>query len=267
MNFFKNLFLVILLTLTLTVTPLLTGISLATQIDPIKAPVFTDVSLDVKENLSAEVLNSERFKNLKYDFNLDKIHVKQFPKEYGEMKVVYVPIKDNTGYSYSNYIEFFDINGKFQNHLLFAFSKNDNNVYHTTMQTEGANAEFDISESGELIRGSASDANNVGIDLNKIFQETQKTDNNKISVIKTGFLSLFSIKTANASTYFWPCMGACLSSLGVPSWLITAVAIVCAVICVGTAGLACAACISAAAAGAATEFSYCFGQCWEYPLW
>lgn len=81
-----------------------------------------------------------------------------------------------------------------------------------------------------------------------------------VSVIKKGFLSLFSIKTANAGTYFWTCMGSCLSSLGIPSWVITGVAIACGVICIGTAGLGCVACISLAAAGWATQFTYCFGN-------
>ncbi|NLI90686.1 MAG: hypothetical protein GX434_00380 [Peptococcaceae bacterium] len=254
----KNVFLTTILTVALILTPLLAGSVLAKPIEKIKAPLIVDVSQDVKDNFSSKVLNSERLKKFQYNFDVDSIRVKQFPKEYGDMTAVYVPIKDNTGYNYSNYIELFDKEGNLDNYLLLAFSKQENNIYHFTMQTREVKGEFNISESGEIIDSSATDANGTAIDLSKI---TPKMDTTNSSLIQSGILSHFSIKQAAYS--FWDCMRDCLSSYGVASWMISAILAACS-LC--AAAPLCVICIAACFAGLGSIAQTCVTSCWAYEM-
>ena len=46
--------------------------------------------------------------------------------------------------------------------------------------------------------------------------------------------------------FSWKKLNDCLSSAGIPSWLFAMLAVACAAVCVGTAGLGCIGCIAAA---------------------
>jgi hypothetical protein len=59
---------------------------------------------------------------------------------------------------------------------------------------------------------------------------------------------------------WWSRFNHCLSNLGVPGWVINAIAIACATVCVLSAGTGCLACLAVAAAGYAWEISYCIDQ-------
>lgn len=49
-----------------------------------------------------------------------------------------------------------------------------------------------------------------------------------------------------AQAFSWKKLNDCLSSAGIPSWLFGMIALACAAVCVGTAGLGCIGCIAAA---------------------
>ncbi len=52
--------------------------------------------------------------------------------------------------------------------------------------------------------------------------------------------------TEISQIFSWKKLNSCLSSAGIPSWLFGMIAVACAAICVGTAGLGCIGCIAAA---------------------
>lgn len=69
------------------------------------------------------------------------------------------------------------------------------------------------------------------------------------------------ITQPDAVLAFLGCLNSCLSGLGVPSWLISALGVACGVICAGTAGVGCIPCLYAAAGGLGAELGWCIGMC------
>jgi hypothetical protein len=57
------------------------------------------------------------------------------------------------------------------------------------------------------------------------------------------------------------CVNTCLSSQGVPGYILIGISIACAVACIGTAGLGCAICIGALSGAAGGIVGYCIGTC------
>ncbi len=66
---------------------------------------------------------------------------------------------------------------------------------------------------------------------------------------------------AQAVTVDWDCINNCLAGLGLPNWLLGVLALICAIICAGTAGLGCVACIAGAGYGFYLEAFYCVDLC------
>ena len=66
----------------------------------------------------------------------------------------------------------------------------------------------------------------------------------------------------NVTTYagFWDKLNNCLANAGIPSWVITAISIARAAVCVGTVGLGCVGCIAAAAGVWGGQVGYCIDQ-------
>lgn len=60
---------------------------------------------------------------------------------------------------------------------------------------------------------------------------------------------------------FWSCLNSCLSGLGIPMWIISALGVACGLICAGTAGAGCFACLYAASAGLGGTLGWCIGVC------
>lgn len=71
---------------------------------------------------------------------------------------------------------------------------------------------------------------------------------------------------AQAVAVGWGCINNCLSSLGLPSWLLGVLAVICAVLCAATAGWGCYLCIAGAGYGYYLEAFYCVDKCCNYCL-
>lgn len=69
------------------------------------------------------------------------------------------------------------------------------------------------------------------------------------------------VVTAYSGGNFWGCMNSCLSSMGVPSWVIGAIGAVCLAACVGTLGAGCVACGLGVGFGYDAELAACVGWC------
>lgn len=68
---------------------------------------------------------------------------------------------------------------------------------------------------------------------------------------------------ASAVNVTWRCVSNCLSSQGLPGWLIGVLAVLCGLACVGTGGAACYACLAAAGYGYYLQMFYCVNACWN----
>lgn len=216
------------------------------------------VANEVKSELTEKVLQDKQFKSLKdqYEFETNNVVVKQFSEADESKYVVRVPIKDNTGYNYSAYAVFFDKEKNNPESILFHFNKSENDLYHFTAITKSSKLEADIKENGEIVNGTSIDSSGVSQDLKSILEAKKQAANTPDLISK-----IFTIKTALADG-FWSCMNSCLAGLGVPSWIIAALGVACAAVCVGTAGTACLLCLKAAQVVLTAEITYCFGQCW-----
>lgn len=60
----------------------------------------------------------------------------------------------------------------------------------------------------------------------------------------------------------WRCIGNCLTNImGIPTWVIGLVTLVCGAACAGSGGAACIPCAQAAAIAYASELTFCIGWC------
>jgi len=242
--------------LTLLFVPLLSSNVIAKPLEK-KPFLLEDATEKTKTEFTKKIMQSNNFQELnkKYNFDHNGIDVKKFPKVYDEVIAVYIPIKDNTGYNYSKYIEFYDKNGSLKDSFLFACHKQDNNIYHVSMQTNGSKAEADITEKGEIVGGTVIDSYGISRDLSSIVSSKAEG---------AGITTLLSIKEASADTcsMFWSCLNNCLASMGIASWALTALSIACGFLCVCTAGTGCIVCLGASAIVATNILNYCIAMCW-----
>lgn len=65
------------------------------------------------------------------------------------------------------------------------------------------------------------------------------------------------VDSSMPSTQGWSQFLSCMNSMGVASWIVTAISIACSAICVVTVGTGCVACIAAAAGAASGAVAYC----------
>jgi len=98
--------------------------------------------------------------------------------------------------------------------------------------------------SGKFVRGTLSTSNSKEITLDGLTAQQARTQ----------------LIQPNSSD-FWGCLNRCLSSQGIPGWLLGFIALVCTAACLGTAGLGCAACIAAAAGLTGGEAGWCVSEC------
>ena len=96
-----------------------------------------------------------------------------------------------------------------------------------------------VNNEGTVLQGKATDING-----------------NEISLAQLQRMSTQSVDLS------WGCLNSCLASLGVPNWVLGVFAVICAVVCVGTAGWGCYACIAGVGYGYYLEAWYCISQCW-----
>ena len=251
----KNKLIAILVAMVIMVLPIFSGVAMAKPLLQNKPPAISSVTTEQGVAFKDKTINSEKYKQLekKYEFKTDQVSVKQLSASYDNMKLVFVPIKDNTGEDYSKYVGFYDKNGDFKNSLLLNFTK-QNNIIHMYSELNGVVCEADITEQGEIVSGSLIGADGISKDIDSFIK--------KSSVDKgPGIIStLFGAKNVFAGDGF-ACVDNCLASLGVANWMLAAIAVVCAFACVGTAGAGCYPCIAAMGLVLGNELTYCMQSC------
>ena len=147
----------------------------------------------------------------------------------------YYPIKGDDVEKDSRYVIVFNKKGKVVNEYLLLGLKADANQTETIVKRDGVTVvDALISSEGNIVSGTVIHSNG----------EIQHFD-----------------ETTVVPQSFWSCLNDCLASQGIAAWAITALGILCAVACVGTAGLGCFGCLLAADIGAGAVVGYCVGIC------
>jgi hypothetical protein len=256
----RNKALVYLVALSLLLFPFVSG-SVASQTFQISVPPRVSVKTvtpEVSAALLAKVLHSSRFQELKAKYDVDQLHtvIQRFSINGKDVTTVCIPIKDNTGYSYSKYIVQYDSDGNYIDSLLFAFQKTGS-TYDFIAQNDHIKVKANIAENGSILSGAFTDEHGQQNDLIPLLRSKGLEGNKKPNPL----VSLLSPRPAYAAGW-WSCFNNCLASQGVPSWVITGISIACGLICIGTAGTACVWCILTAAAGWGAIGLTCAEYCW-----
>ncbi len=96
----------------------------------------------------------------------------------------------------------------------------------------------------------------------KFVQGTLSTSNGKMMTLDGFTAQQARVQLIQPNSRdFWGCLQSCLSSQGIPGWVLGFVAIICAAACIGTAGLGCAVCIAAAAGISGGQAGWCVSEC------
>ncbi|PYH22640.1 hypothetical protein US8_02729 [Bacillus altitudinis] len=150
-----------------------------------------------------------------------------FAKENDKHKIVYIPSKDNDLDKELNYTMFsivLDKKGNIVNYIEMIINGND--VDYTS--------NISVYSNGKLVKDEK-------LQLTK--EDFMKNSSDKS-------VSLFGEKKANAAS-FWSKFSKCLDRMGVASWVITSISVICSGVCVVTLGTACITCV--VGAGLVTE--------------
>lgn len=220
----RNKILSVLLVLCVLFVPLFSGSVLAEPLAK-KQIYFNNLTPEDSNKFTSKVLHVQKVKELKnnYSFDYSKMFVKQLSdkQSHNQLNMVYIPIKDNTGYNYSKYHVFLDKDSNYLDSLLFTFTKKEGNIYNFIAQTDKSKIDADITEDGKVVKVYTNDAEGICQDLNSLLQKSN-IENNTNKLIS----DLLSIKLAFADCSY-SCVEDCLSSLGVPQWVLTGMSLFC----------------------------------------
>lgn len=146
---------------------------------------------------------------------------------------VFLPISGGAGYS-NLQIWFDETNHEIVSTMMFVFEQRSNDEISANLFIDGqVQMTALVSIAGDILGGELYSDKGVATNLLDVV-DTQKS---------------------------WSCMNSCLAGLGVPNWILAVMAVACAAICVGTAGLGCLACLSALSFGLGFELGWCIGAC------
>ena len=149
------------------------------------------------------------------------------------------------GAGYSGYEVHFDENSGrlIETRSALLVYDEDRNVVAKFFINDNLRLDAVFTDEGKLLRGQAFDDNGKEIDI-----------------------ATLQGVTAQAVTMDWGCVNSCLSSLGLPSWLLGVLAVICAAVCIASAGWGCYLCIAGAGYGFYLEAYYCVDQCCNHCL-
>ncbi|TDL33182.1 hypothetical protein EVU91_13640 [Macrococcoides bohemicum] len=187
---------------------------------------------DFSKNSKEFKLNTKKIEAIKSQINNKKIELHNneldykdlFAKKYKSDKYVYIPInhegiKENMNYSYLALI--LDNKENIKNYMEFNIIGDDENY----------TSKVEVYSNGKLIK-------------NETLQLDKSDFNGENDILLPGE------KEANALNW-WGRFKRCMNGMGVASWVISSISIVCSGVCVATLGSGCVACI--VAAGLASE--------------
>jgi len=255
-----NKVLAVLVVFALVIFPLVSGAVASQSLQEISKVSKITLTSEESSTLSAKALKVSRYNNLKneYNFNDANAVTQGFSIDEQDYTSVSIPIRDNTGDSYSKYIVIFDSTGKYLDSLLLYFHKTDN-TYNCIAQNDYTKIVANIAQDGSLQNGTFTDEKGKQHDLASLLRDSSLQGNETSNPL----VSALSPKAAYASTWT-DCFEECLSDSGVPAYVITLIGSICGVGCAVTAGAACIWCAIGVLAGYGSIGLTCAEHCWGW---
>lgn len=258
-----NKVLAVLVVFGLILFPLISGAAASQPLQASGPPIASmqSVTPGMSSALSSKALHLSRFNDLEKNYSFDRSHMAVHGMVINgkDINAVTIPIKDNTGGSYSSYIVAYDSAGNYYDSFLMAFHK-VGNTYDCIAQTDQWTINASIAQNGTMLGGTFIDQQGKSHDLIPLMAASGLEGSSQTS---NPLVSLLSGQPSYAGTWS-SCFLQCLSNSGIPSYVVTLIGAACGVGCAVTAGSGCIACALVVVAGYGGIGLGCAQHCWGW---